>query len=553
MSQATTSGGDSLADLHEVETDFVHGAIRASFAAAAASPEARLFETDATMDYDIFLAALPDADLRAAWACRCCRRFVEKFGGLVCIGEDGSSIPAMWGAPAPDRFAKAFDAMARRARTGAITAPFHSPEKVWGTPRTPDPRRGKVWTHMAVEQPAAMRFRARGLKTAEQVMAEQREGFKRVNQALSDFPPKVVAEALRILKLEAVYRSEKFVGPVHWLHDLHTAQEATPRGTAGGHTRRRNLVWKAVAAAPEGYSHIRGSVVGSLLEDVALALDGGFSVKDIQARFNAKVGALDYQRPKAAPAAGNIAEAEKLVAALGLGPALERRFARLDDCQTIWTPAAPAAAKPAGLFGHIKPKGAVPSEGELNIPPVTMTWEKFARTVLPSAQGIEYLTPWGNGHFITLTTATHADAPPILKWDREEERNPVAWYCWHDGGTPKRYGLPPGCWVQATAVVPLPTLWGSRPMPFLHEGVVLVLEGAADREAPGHGLFPEFLRPDLLPIRATLEAYDKKAKLSGGAEASACGVDIRKGKARPFMLRVKAGGATSTYQIDRWD
>jgi hypothetical protein len=54
-----------------------------------------------------------------------------------------------------------------------------------------------------------------------------------------------------------------------------------------------------------------------------------------------------------------------------------------------------------------------------------MTWEKFARTMLPEALSIEAQVPAGPERFMALVTAANADAPPILQWDAEERRNPT--------------------------------------------------------------------------------------------------------------------------------
>ena len=134
-----------------------------------------------------------------------------------------------------------------------------------------------------------------------------------------------------------------------------------------------------------------------------------------------------------------------------------------------------------------------------------MTWVKFAATVLPDAERLEFRVP-DKGNFIALTTAAHPDAPPILKWDRPARRNPVAWYLYPNHSLATQWGLKAG-WREVTAVAPLPTLWGDTPMPFLGEGVVLVLEGAADTLNPGNALFPSFLREELHGVRAVIEAH----------------------------------------------
>jgi hypothetical protein len=228
---------------------------------------------------------------------------------------------------------------------------------------------------------------------------------------------------------------------------------------------------------------------------------------------------------------------------------LERRFARLNEVKQVWRPKPVPAASGTGVFGHLVPKGTVKAKA-LNIPPTVMTWVKFAKTVLPNAETIEFEVP-AHGAFIGMTTAVHADAPPIIRWDHEDERNPVAWYCYRNGSSASKWNLTPG-WVTVLAVVPLPTLWGSRPMEYLHEGVMLALEGANDTKAGGNCLFPEILRPELHEVHATMEAYSKSARLGTASGPLAQGYDLRNGAATA-KLRVMQAGLWSPYTIDRWD
>jgi hypothetical protein len=125
-------------------------------------------------------------------------------------------------------------------------------------------------------------------------------------------------QALRLLEADALARSEKFIGPVKWLRALHDR----PTGQRG-----ENVLWRAIAAAPEGYCHPKASVIGPLLNDIA----SGLPFAKIKARFDAKMAPLRYQRPQAAPAALNIKAAEARVEKLAIAPALERRFARIED------------------------------------------------------------------------------------------------------------------------------------------------------------------------------------------------------------------------------
>jgi hypothetical protein len=515
---------------HDHDYSALLTSVRASFAAIAAGERA-LFCTDADGLNDLYLNSLPAE--RQIHNCHCCRRFIGTYGNLVAIDDDGEVKPVMWNPDGvPDFYRAAFSALNERVKRARVTSVFLTKEKLWGNPVTGD------WSHMSVEPPIALVYRERAL-TAGQAMAAAKENYRTVATALTDFSKPVLDEALRMLRADALARSEKFVAPLQWLLDLHDR----PKGKKG-----ENVLWRAIALAPEGYCHPRASVTGSLMEDVA----AGLPFDEIKARFNAKLGPMIYQRPQAAPSAGNIKAAEVLVEKLGIAPSLDRRFARLDEVHSTWTPTrAPDAEKTDGVFGHLKPKD-VAMIRRVELPASLMTFEKFTRLVLPTAKELQIKVP-EHGRFIALTTAVNEDAPPILKWDSEAERNPVAWYVYPNGSPAAQWKLPGESWANVTAITPFPNLWGTKPMPFIGEGVVLVIESAVDTKTnSGNALFPECLREELHAVRSTVEAYSRAAELSGRDVASACGYDIRKNSADCY-LRALVNGVWAEYKIDRWD
>lgn len=515
---------------HDADYAALLDSVKATFNLASRTP---LFATGLELN-ETYLSHLGSE--RGIHDCSACRRFINAFGGLVTIGEDGHTTSAIWNAEAvPEFYHDAIAAMTKAVERAKIVGPFLSAEPTWGLPKT------GAWTHLAVKSPPIYKH---ALLSAGQAMAAKREDFNTVARALADFTPPLIAEALRVLEAGHLASSEKFIAPLNWLADLHAKRGATKDGRL-----KANLLWRAIATAPEGFCHPRAGMTGTLLEDIA----AGLSFEDVKARWSAKVHPLQYQRPQAAPTEGNLAAAEKIVEKMGIAPSLERRFARLDECETAWMPVAPKMS-PAkgGVFSHITPKGAVPIV-PLGAPAAVLTWSKFARTVLPSAEGIEaYVT--GRMPFIALTSAVHADAPPVLKWDRADRRNPVAWYVYHNGSPASQWGLAAG-WAKVTGIVGLPPTWGADPMPHLGEGFVLVLEGCVDSNmGQGNALFPECLVNELHAVRSAIEAFSRRAEMQGRIEASACGLDIRSAmKGIGYRLRVTAGGVKTDYQLDRWD
>lgn len=500
-----------------------------------------LFSTDATDLYATYLAALP-----AAWqqrfACATCRRFVDTYGGLVQLDEAGRAQPLLWdSAEAPEPYRAAVSAVARAVTRAAITGVALRPEAAWGRAEAGG------WTHLSGTPPEGLRFKAGPLRTAAAEEAARREDFATLSRGLAAFPLPLVEQAAALLSSGQLYRSEASIGVATWLVALHRA-----RAAARGAAERENLVWRAAATAPPGFAHVRSTMIGTLLEDLLEKRP----FEEVKARFDAKMHPLQYQRPQAPPTAGNIADAERIVAKLGLEPALERRFARLDDVQALWTPRAAPPAERGGVFSHLQPK-ARPAPEPMDLPATKITWEKFARTVLPNAEHIALLIPSANASYATLVTAADPEAPPILQWDHAARRNPVSWYTYVKGSPPKQWNLTAGAWVEVTAVTLSPPMWGDEPNRHAHHGkaVFLLLAGARDT---GHtksgGYFPSMLRSELHAVRATLEAHALQAAIAGLEEASAAGLMLSASSASwDAHVRVTTGSVRTAFVLERWD
>lgn len=509
--------------------------IGARFSELTRSGADPVFITDAEDLWGAYLGGFATAAERQYHNCSACRSFIQRFGSLVVIGEDGNTTPAIWDAEiAPPAYRASLAALAQQVRRAKVTGPYLAKESVWGTPSAGG------WAHFSVPGIAYKH----AVLTAGHAMAEKREDFKNIMFALSVYTPQVLDTALQILETDSVYRAEAVIGPAQFLRKLHNARAAAAAGP-----RVSNVTWKAIATAPAGFLHPRSSMVGTLLEDIA----EGKSFDDVKRAFEAKMHPLRYQRPQAAPSAGNIAQAEKLVAQLGLAPALERRIARLEEIPKLWEPKQqPAAPAAGGVFGHLTPKGATASPS-IQIPAVTMTLEKFVRTVIPEAQEMAVHLEHSTRSFIAITAPVNADAPKLFQWD-----HPFAWYVWNGGAPADQYGLTVGAWQKVAAITRLPARWGDEAEKFTHHGdaIILLLDSARETREAGAALFPSLLRSELHQVRSTLEAHSRSGRMHGLSDGTAIGLDLRRasgGPGYPVTVRVTAGGRTQDYRIDRWD
>ncbi len=504
----------------------------------AAHVESRhVFTTDAPDLFERMLAALPP-EQRQLFSCSTCRTFITRYGGLAAIDERGRSSSALWnGQDTQDPGLRlALEAMANAVRRATVTGVFVASQVALGR------RESGGWTHFSAHAARAHQ----GLDTAAQVMAAKRAEYEMLTRGLEQFDQSTVERAHDLLGSGNLFRSEKCLGVAQWLLELHQARRSA------GKANRTNVTWVAVASAPPGFCHVRGGMIGTLLEDVRAALP----FDAIKARFDAKMDPTQYMRPTAAPSAGNIAQAEKIVAELDTAGALARRFATIDEIDALWRPEsaeAEDAGKSKGVFGHLlgAPK---PTKG-IQQPDVTMTWDKFSRTVLPKARSIEYFVGPADAAYVAIVTAANPDAPPILQWDKPERRNPASWYLYVNGSAPSRWNLKSGRWHPVTAVTLRPSSWYGATLPNQGKAAVFVLQDCRDTQhESGGGFFPESLRSEYHSIRRTMEAYANKATIQGRDQASACGISLQEGVAWGFRFRVTPrNGLVATYRLDRWD
>lgn len=514
--------------------------VRARFAEVTAGEGVPLFKT-AAGDLDAtFLAALPE-ELRQEHRCSACRSFLQRHGGLVRVADDGQLVSALWDpSAAPTPYVAAVEALAAAVTRAPIARVFLSPRETWGRPRTGD------WTHFSVEPAPALRFRGSAVRTASRAIADRQVDRAALERALAEFPLDLVRQAHALLTTDKLQRSEVCLDIAAWLLALHERLAGVRDARL-----RDNLVWQATAAAPVGWPRVRSTMLGTLLADLA----AGLPFADIKARFDAKVHPLAYMRPSAPPRAGNIARAEEIVAKLGSAGALARRFARLADVRALWLPKPEKPAREErGVFSHLKAQAA-PAPA-LDVPPVTMTWDKFSRAVLPTAEAIEFFVADRPDAYIGLITAADPEAPPIVQWDHEGARNPVTWYVYVGGSAPARWNLAPGRFHPVTAITYQPSMWsGAGKFPHHGQKVIFLLKGAKDRDyVAGGGFFPSFLKSEYHEIRSTLEAHANSAVIAGKDDAEACGICLQKGTSWDYTFRVTArGGSRLVYKLDRWD
>lgn len=529
----------------DVNTDKAYAQLERLLAEKVAGNRRPLFNTTADVFalWSTYINSFP-VELRQHYNCHTCRDFIQRYGGLVAIEEDGTKRPLLWDIDLPEPFEGVVTAMHRLVWKNKVVGVFRWNERQWGVATTEDVKRGCTWTHL--HGVAAFDYHDQ-LKTPGQQMAECREEYAMLNRGLADYPLEVLQQAVRVLDANALFRAEKSREMATWLFDLHTRRNAV-RGEV-----RQNITWLAVATAPVGFAHFRTTILGTLLDDIK----AGLPFEAISQRWRKKVDPLQYQRPQTPPRMGHIATAEKVFAELGLGPALKRRYATIEDIQQfVWrpTPAAPEQPATSGLFGHLLPDTT--TVRVLELPPTLITWEKFREKVLPTCLEMEVMVPV-SGWFYGLTAASDPDAPPLLQWDGLEgfPRNSLSWYFYSPSSTATQWGLRANIWTPVNGIFLSPHQW-HEPEKFQHhkKHAFFIINGAQEQRAQQLALFPETMRNELHAVRAVVEAYSNSASLEGRTTGTANGLAFQEGvDNQRLTVRVRSSGGLAVYTLDRWE
>jgi hypothetical protein len=492
-------------------------------------PKGKLLTVSTDDLWEAYLCSFPSPELRQYHDCNECRRFIERFGGLVRVDDSGAVKSLVWGnAPGTSVYASVDARLRTLVESRKVQGAWLSHQRVLGVAKTGS------WDHFAVTNPSPIDVR---VKSADQQMAEKAEDFRVVNTALDKWSSDTMHKAVNLLTGDALYRNDKVLPQAKWLFDLRVSVNRKPKG-------RSNIVWRAVAEAPAGFCHPTSGMLGTLLDDI----QSGMPLDEVSRRFGEKMHPLRYQRPQAAPAAQTIKQAEELFEKLGLAPALERRYLRRDEVPTFWTPRLLVATKSTtGIFASVTPRSKAAPQPQ-QVPGVqNITWARFERDVLPTAERMEAHVDYHDS-FIGLATAVHADAPLLFQW-----QHPVSWWFRYGGAFARDVGIEGGTYVEVEGLARhIHEWWSSQPVGSFVPGILFVLKGA--RSLPSSqalNLFPECLRGELHGVRSVVEAYSKKRGITGTSNVG--GVALTKGTKESRRVRVTAGGLVTTYIIDRWE
>lgn len=554
MSTSSTSSTGSAvrsaelrpSDNHEAHYQGFLKGVRSKFTTLLKIPtNATLFTVDTDGMYEAYLAALPGSQ-RQHHTCNTCRAFFKNYGGLVYISDDLSVKSLLWdGNSCSGIYRPAAAALRNFVESRAVEGVFVSKELHLGTART------GFWSHFAVELPTNRVFRER-LLTPGQYSAAKLEDYKNLSRALDEFKLET------LLKINSMMVSSTLTRPELIVNTLKIFMEMKKDISLLTPSRRINYIWKKVGELPSATCAPRSSVLGGLVDD----LQSGMKEEEAVRRYNERIDPLYYRRATTIKA-GNVASATKAFEKLGAYPALERRYATVDDVRFLWRNThqdGTVSAKPSTASGSSPFSGMVAKSKKvalvnkaLSPAPMKVTFARFAKEVVPHAVSMYFVARRRRELFQSLTTAVNKDAIPLFRWDKEEQRNPVSWYQWIGGTTPEQYNLSSTGLHKIIGICLKPSLWSEDEKSGF--GALFLIENCKDTryKTAGIGLFPDLLKGEFMPYRSTIDMYSRDKVLSGhDTQASGILVGDKVEDKDPPIFRVYTIAGYQDYQITSW-
>lgn len=269
--------------------------------------------------WDKYLASFPEGTnpmfkTRTEHDCNCCKNFIRDVGNVVAI-ENGQ-IQTIWDVEVPGFYGEVAKAMAEYVRTGLIVDRFSHREKKAGTETSRQQIEGggiRSWNHLFAIVPNNY------INVSPDTLNEARNTVAVFERGIKEITNEAVDTVLELIGQRSLYKGDEFKTTVEGFKKL-KAQCMKLKTD-----QEKNIfLWSNAHILG---ARIKNTVIGTLLEDLSLDEDLDKAVRS----FESKVAPTNYKRPTAIVTKTMIEQAMKTIEALGIEPALYRRFAVPED------------------------------------------------------------------------------------------------------------------------------------------------------------------------------------------------------------------------------
>ena len=346
--------------------------------------------------------------------CSACKSFIRNVGAVVAIIDN--KLVSVWNTH-PDNIDPAYYEVAVSMKQLIESLPidnifrFDCRIQLHSTTKELLPDQSiRIWNHFSanVHKP----FKVTDGSEAQQ-LGEAKQKFELFKRALTELTPSAIETTLDLC--DSIYKGIEFKPTVQAFQEAQTQFNQS--------SNQDLWLWQNYQSKVTG---IRNTAIGTLLIDLSDNIDVEIAVT----KFEKVVAPQNYKRTSAVVTSQMIKSATATIHELGLEPALERRYATINDISVtnvLWANKASAAVMKNSLesilLKEVKPK-ATQSKSTTEI-----TLADFIENIAPTAQSIELLLE--NKHtpnLCSLITEATPNSGNLFKWN-----NPFSWS--YNGGT----------------------------------------------------------------------------------------------------------------------
>jgi len=372
-----------------------------------------------------YLGAFPEGTnplfkTRTEHDCSCCRQFVKNAGRVMMV-KDGA-IFSVW-----DAAARHFDApygiVARAVGNLVESAGIRDIFRVgrndasFGAAQTRSldkvTQKALTWDHFYTGE-IPRRFR---VDLPDTDRGNYRTTVQVFERGLVELDPGAVETVLGLIEGNALYRGAEHKKAVV---EFQKAQRQYKALIGRSAMDQRTFVWSN-AGSPA--ARFRNTVIGTLVQDLSEGVELEHAVKS----FETKVAPANYKRTTALITPGMVKKAMATIEALGLEPALERRFAVIGDVSVNDVKWVDGDARPLMKGGladmlakHVATTTPAARDEEILL-------DDFMTRVLPETQGMELFFSGSHvGNLMALTAPVHPEPARLFRWSND--------FAWSYGG-----------------------------------------------------------------------------------------------------------------------
>ena len=351
--------------------------------------------------------------------CSACKSFIRNVGAVVAIIDD--KLVSVWNIH-PDNIDPAYYEVAISMKQLIESLPidnifrFDCRIQLHATTKELLPDQSiRIWNHFSanVHKP----FKVIDGSEAQQ-LGEAKQKVESFKRALTELTPSAIETAIDLC--DSIYRGVEFKPIVQAFQEAQTQFNKS--------SNQDLWLWQNYQSKVTG---IRNTAIGTLLIDLSENIDVEIAVK----KFESVVAPANYKRTTAVVTPQMIKSATQTIYDLGLEPALERRYATINDISVtnvLWANKASAAVMKNSLesilLKEVKPTKVAQSKSTTEI-----TLADFLVNIAPTAQSIELLLE--NKHtpnLCSLITEATPNSGKLFKWD-----NSFSWS--YNGGATDSY------------------------------------------------------------------------------------------------------------------